>query len=243
MPITLKGDINNDGIVSGADVVYLASVIANIQGFNLNEVSDADLTILSGRISDNSGSIIINTADISLNRSLINDISNIISNGSVNSNSNILVQNKKTPKIINSGQIYDISSTTETIINDFSLNIVPFHENNNINININFNYLTSRSPNTLLKIQIMYNINNIVSSEELIGEYYLGTENSSFMNGHFSINIQCDPIYVLDDTIYVYIKAAIDNSSSQIGNTWTSDEIPQIRFDRIGNSIILQELR
>jgi len=31
----LKGDINNDGIVSGADVVYLASGLFGISGFDL----------------------------------------------------------------------------------------------------------------------------------------------------------------------------------------------------------------
>ena len=35
--MTIIGDINKDGMVSGADVIYLASYIAGIPGFNLSE--------------------------------------------------------------------------------------------------------------------------------------------------------------------------------------------------------------
>jgi hypothetical protein len=37
------GDVNKDGNVSGADVVYLASHIAGLDGFNIVNLPDADL--------------------------------------------------------------------------------------------------------------------------------------------------------------------------------------------------------
>ena len=38
MPQSLLYDFNNDGIINGADVVYFASKIAGLPGFNINNL-------------------------------------------------------------------------------------------------------------------------------------------------------------------------------------------------------------
>ena len=50
--MSVFGDINNDGIVSGADVVYLASYIAGLPGYTLTE-SEPELINITQPISGN----------------------------------------------------------------------------------------------------------------------------------------------------------------------------------------------
>ena len=189
-------DFNNDGNVSGADVVYFASSIAGIPGFNINNIDQPT--------------------------------------------SNKLIQYK----YLNINNLVNfIVNETPTIVSDFSLNITPMLSNSKINVNINLNYLASCYPNTFLKLKLYYKINE---QSILIGESILGTENTSFTHSNYSINIVTEPDYIINSTINYYIEAGIYTQPDNNGNTidlsnLTDTEKPQLLFDHLGNSIILQE--
>ena len=51
--MSLKGDINNDGNISGADVVYLASGLLGLSGFDLPDNYISNLNTLETSINYN----------------------------------------------------------------------------------------------------------------------------------------------------------------------------------------------
>ena len=189
-------DFNNDGTVNGADVVYFASKIAGLPGFNINNL------------------------DQTTNNKLVQY--------------NFLNINNGTKHYV------DVSAA---VVHDFSLNIVPVLPNSKINVNMSLNYLTSCYPNTFLKLELYYNADGIDVS---FGQCILGTENTSYTRNIFNINIVTMPSYTVSSTINYYVKASIYSVPATNGNTMdfsslTNEDKPQLLFDQLGNSIILQE--
>jgi hypothetical protein len=189
-------DFNQDGVISGPDVVYFASHVAGVSGFNINNINQ--------------------TTD------------------------NKLVNYKYFN--LNNGAIYLVGISSE-IVHDFSLNITPVLPNSKINVNMNLNYLTSCFPNTFIQLDLYYNVdgNNVT-----FGQCTLGTENTSFMRNTFNISIITEPSYQQGSTINYYIKASIYSAPATNGNPidlseLTNEDRPQLLFNKLGNSIILQE--
>ena len=108
---------------------------------------------------------------------------------------------------------------------------------------MSLNYLTSCYPNTFLKLELYYNADGIDVS---FGQYILGTENSSYTRNIFNINIVTEPNYQPNAIINYFVKASIYTVPATNGNTMdfstlTNEDKPQLLFDQLGNSIILQE--
>jgi hypothetical protein len=190
-------DFNNDGIVSGADVVYFASRIAGLPGFNINNL------------------------DKTTSNKLVNYVY----------------------KNLNNGPPYQVD-VSSAVVSDFSLNISPLLQNSKINVNMSLNYLTSCYPNTFLKLELYYKVNEL--DDVSFGQCILGTENTSFTRNTFNINIITEPTYQPGSIINYYIKASIYSEPAINGNVLnfsnlTNEDKPQLLFNQLGNSIVLQE--
>ena len=108
---------------------------------------------------------------------------------------------------------------------------------------MSLNYLTSCYPNTFLKLELFYKVNGI---DVLFGHCILGTENTSFTRNTFNINIITEPSYQPGSTINYYVRSSIYRAPATNGNIMdftnlTPEDKPQLLFNQLGNSIILQE--
>ena len=226
------------------DVSNIYQTIIDLSGLNISSALDI--------IDDSFTNIYEIIADLSINgttngasSSEFNDLSAnfyslVISNTS--NTSNKLVNYVYTNS--NNGPIYYVDVSSE-IIEDLSLNISPILQNSKINVNISLNYLTSCYPNTFLKLELYYKVNNL--NDMSFGHCVLGTENTSYMRNIFSINIITEPNYQTGSIINYYIKAGIYSHSASNGNVLnfnnlTDEDKPQLLFNQIGNSIVLEEL-
>ncbi len=137
-----------------------------------------------------------------------------------------------------------IETTNYSIINDLSLNLTSVKANSKYKILLNFNYLSSNYYDTLLKIALVYKVNN--GSENMIGEYLLGNENTNFKYDFFSNNFYQDISSVIGDNINFYIKAKISSSTNNNNNTnySTLDDIykPKIILSTLGNVLNIEEV-
>ena len=172
----------------------------------------------------------------------ISDISNILNTSNTSNTSNKLVN--YVYKNFNNEPIYYVG-VSSAVVYDFSLNISPLLQNSKINVKITLNYLTSCYPNTFLKLELYYKVNNL--NDMSFGHCVLGTENTSYMRNIFSINIITEPNYQTGSIINYYIKAGIYSHSASNGNVLnfnnlTDEDKPQLLFNQIGNSIVLEEL-
>ena len=129
------------------------------------------------------------------------------------------------------------------IINDLSLNLTAIQNNSKYKILLNFNYLSSNYYDTLLNIALVYKVN--YGSENLIGKYLLGNENTSFKHDFFSNNFYQDISSVIGDNINFYIKAKISSSTdNNTTNYSTLDDIykPKIILSSLGNVLNIEEV-
>jgi len=133
---------------------------------------------------------------------------------------------------------------SSVIVEDLSLNISPILQNSKINVNMSLNYLTSCYPNTFLKLELYYKVDEL--DDVSFGLCILGTENTSFARNIFNINIITEPTYQAGSIINYYIKASIYSVPAINGNVinfsnLTNEDKPQLLFNQLGNSIVLQE--
>ena len=136
-----------------------------------------------------------------------------------------------------------IDSYSYQIINDLSLNLTAIQNNSKYKILLNFNYLSSNYYDTLLNIDLVYKVND--GSENLIGEYLLGNENTSFKHDFFSNNFYQDISSVIGDNINFYIKAKISSSTDNNTTDYkTLDDIykPKIILSSLGNVLNIEEV-
>ena len=161
---------------------------------------------------------------------------------SVNTNNYNLLQIASTN--IGTGLSDEIIETTNySIINDLSLNLTSVKTNSKYKILLNFNYLSSNYYDTLLNIALVYKVNN--GSENLIGEYLLGNENTNFKYDFFSNNFYQDISSVIGDNINFYIKAKISSSTNNNNTNYsTLDDIykPKIILSTLGNVLNIEEV-
>tara|TARA_B110000261_G_C13072049_1_gene352596 strand:+ start:308 stop:1258 length:951 start_codon:yes stop_codon:yes gene_type:complete len=226
------------------DVSNIYQTIIDLSGLNISSALDI--------IDDSFTNIYEIIADLSINgttngasSSEFNDLSAnfyslVISNTS--NTSNKLVNYVYTNS--NNGPIYYVDVSSE-IIEDLSLNISPILQNSKINVNISLNYLTSCYPNTFLKLELYYKVDEL--DDVSFGQCILGTENTSFARNVFNINIITEPTYQAGSIINYYIKASIYSVPATNGNIMdfsnlVNENKPQILFNQLGNSIGLQEL-
>ena len=124
-----------------------------------------------------------------------------------------------------------------------SLNLTSVKNNSKYKILLNFNYLSSSYYDTLLNIALVYKVNN--GSENIIGEYLLGNENTNFKYDFFSNNFYQDISSVIGDNINFYIKAKISSSTNNnTTNYSTLDDIykPKIILSSLGNVLNIEEV-
>jgi hypothetical protein len=161
---------------------------------------------------------------------------------SVNTNNYNLLQIASTN--IASGISDEIIETTNyQIINDLSLNLTSLKANSKYKILLNFNYLSSNYYDTLLNIALVYKLNN--GSENMIGEYLLGNENTNFTYDFFSNNFYKDISSNIGDNINFYIKAKITSSTNNNNTNYTTlDNIykPKIILSTLGNVLNIEEV-
>lgn len=141
---------------------------------------------------------------------------------------------------------YIVNNVDYNIISEISLNVIAVKENSKYRVTLNFNYLSSNYIDTLLKVALCYRIydNSFFPNEEIIGEYILGTENTTFnyqlFSNTFYESINCD----LNSNIDFYLKAMILSTSNNQSIYDGLDDLhkPKIYFNRQGNSFSIEEI-
>ena len=133
-----------------------------------------------------------------------------------------------------------IDSTNYQIINDLSLGLISIKNNSKYKILLNFKYLVSNYYDTLLKVQLIYKINN--NQENIIGEYLLGNENTSFKYDFFSNSFYHNINNNSGDIINFFVKAKISTSNNT--NYSLIDDIykPKIILSSLGNILNIEEV-
>ena len=124
-----------------------------------------------------------------------------------------------------------------------SLNLTSVKNNSKYKILLNFNYLSSNYYDTLLNVALVYKVNN--GSENMIGEYLLGNENTNFNYDFFSNNFYQDISSITGDNINFYIKAKISSSTNNNNTNYsTLDDIykPKIILSTLGNVLNIEEV-
>ena len=124
-----------------------------------------------------------------------------------------------------------------------SLNLTSVKNNSKYKILLNFNYLSSNYYDTLLNVALVYKVNN--GSENMIGEYLLGNENTNFKYDFFSNNFYQDISSNIGDNINFYIKAKISSSTNNNNTNYsTLDDIykPKIILSTLGNVLNIEEV-
>lgn len=147
---------------------------------------------------------------------------------------------------INIGNKNDIIVNREdTILNDFSLNVLAKKNYSKYKIYINLNYFTSKYYNAYLNISIYYNLSNNINENILIGEYNLGTGFASYMSNVFNnimtVDINCRFNTFINFFITCKISTTIQNINSDYDNLETKFK-PVILLSKMGNSICVEEL-
>tara|TARA_Y100001980_G_C14533792_1_gene310076 strand:+ start:92 stop:868 length:777 start_codon:yes stop_codon:yes gene_type:complete len=141
-----------------------------------------------------------------------------------------------------------ISDLSYVIINDISLSFVAKNPNSYYQISTTFNYLTSTYYNTFLKIGFFYKTTftdlGSDSSENLLGEYILGSENANFTSSIFSKMMFIDISHAANDTIHFYLKGKIE--TDLCGNDFNYSDVedtlkPKIIQSLSGNLITAAE--
>lgn len=132
------------------------------------------------------------------------------------------------------------------ILNDLSLNFKSIKANSNYKVTLNFNYLSSTYTDTLLQVALCYKLNQ--GTENIIGEYILGTENTNsnyqLFSNTFYEKINCD----LNTNLNFYLKSKIKSNNFHSENSQSLydslEDIykPSIVFNKQGNSFIIEEI-
>ena len=141
---------------------------------------------------------------------------------------------------------YIVDSTNYKIVSEISLNLISIKANSKYRVTLNFNYLSANYIDTLLKVAVCYRIynNNLFPNEEVMGEYILGTENTTFNYQLFSNSfyeiINCD----LNTNIDFYLKAMILSTTNDQNIYDAIEDLhkPKIYFNRQGNSFTIEEV-
>ena len=141
---------------------------------------------------------------------------------------------------------YIVNTLDYNIISEISLNVIAVKANSKYRVTLNFNYLSSNYIDTLLKVALCYRIydNSFFPNEEIIGEYILGTENTTFnyqlFSNTFYESINCD----LNSNIDFYLKSMILSTSNNQSIYDGLDDLhkPKIYFNRQGNSFSIEEI-
>lgn len=141
---------------------------------------------------------------------------------------------------------YIINTVDYNIVSEISLNVIAVKANSKYRVTLNFNYLSSNYIDTLLKVALCYRIydNSFFPNEEIMGEYILGTENTTFnyqlFSNTFYESINCD----LNSNIDFYLKAMILSTSNNQSIYDGLDDVhkPKIYFNRQGNSFSIEEI-
>ena len=109
----------------------------------------------------------------------------------------------------------------------YHYHLEPKIHNGYYQLNVTFNYLTSTYYNTFLKIGFFYYTTQtdfgIDSSEKLIGEYVVGSENANFTSGVFSKTMFIDISHAANDTIHFFLKGKIQTDLS--GNDFSYSDV------------------
>ena len=135
-----------------------------------------------------------------------------------------------------------INGLSYEFIQDMSISLMAVNQNSTYQVSTNFNYLSSSYYNTLLNIGLFYKIDTD-PSENLIGEYILGSENSNFTRDLFSKTFFKSLTHSAGDTISFYLKGKIHTDLSNFDYA-SLDNLykPKIIFSLLGNIISIMEL-
>ena len=220
--IIVDSSINNLQI----DISNLITTDLNTETSIVNLQSDINSLTISGDYIFNNfvtkSEFTISFEEIKNNATIFNNIFNIIRNINYVKLNNILI----------------INSYTETLINDFSLNITMQRENTSILTKLNLAYLVSCIPDCMLQIKIYYKFNN---NHNLISTNILGTENTSFLYNNLYTTDITNLTNEASDLYNFYITTKIysigDNIDNEILNN--NENVPRILNN--GNNIFIIE--
>jgi hypothetical protein len=177
---------------------------------------------------------------------LFSNPGNLISVEEINLVQQILVNNYfNILQIVSTGLITGVSDeiidyTSYELLSDLSLNLTTIKDSSKFKILLNFNYLASGYFDTFLNVTLFYKLNN--SSETIIGDYKLGSENANFRYDFFSNNFYLDISNNKNDSLNVYVKAKIINENANNDYDNSSIEKPKILFSHIGNCLNIEEI-
>lgn len=133
-----------------------------------------------------------------------------------------------------------INDPSYEIIDDLSLGLVAIKDNSQYKILLNFNYLSSNYYDTILKIALCYKHNN--GNENILGEYLLGNENTTFKYDFFSNTFYHSITSAIGDNINFYVKAKIHSNNATDYTTIDDEFKPKILFSLLGNRMNIEEV-
>ena len=148
----------------------------------------------------------------------------------------------------------DISATTDQTISkteyvdvsNLRVDYITLNPNSKFHLNWNFHYLSSTYYNTMLNCKLFYKVRRtdtgVDFSENFIGEYRLGSENTNFTYDTFSKSFYLDICHNAGDTVMFYMRSKIQTDISDICYNILDDSLkPKILKSRNGNKITLAE--
>tara|TARA_B100000965_G_scaffold62169_1_gene48000 strand:- start:281 stop:1042 length:762 start_codon:yes stop_codon:yes gene_type:complete len=147
---------------------------------------------------------------------------------------------------ISSGTDQIISDTNFVDVTDVLVNYITLNPNSKFHMNWQFHYLSSTYYNTMLNCKLFYKVRRtdtgVDFSENFIGEYILGSENTNFTYDTFSKSFYIDICHNAGDTIMFYMRSKIQTDISDICYNILDDSLkPKILKSRKGNTITLAE--
>ena len=144
--------------------------------------------------------------------------------------------------------VYDdpnsLNDNSGQLLTDFSLNTIAKFNNSKYKIYINLNYIASKKFSSYLNLRLYYKINNDLSKQTLLGDYILGTDNSTFTYDVFNkINIYDINCTAGSDICFYFLAYIYDFTMEQYYDHYiTPEQSPKILYTRVGNSIVIEEI-
>ena len=132
-----------------------------------------------------------------------------------------------------------ITQLTYMPISELSISTTTIQRNSRYKVLLNFNYLSSSFYDTLLGIALCYRLNN--GPENIIGEYTLGNEITSFQHDFFSNNFYANIFSEVNDNINFYVKGKII-TNNPISDYTNNQYFPKIIFSKSGNILSIEEV-
>lgn len=144
--------------------------------------------------------------------------------------------------------VYDdpnsLNDNSGQLLTDFSLNTIAKFDNSKYKIYINLNYIASKKFSSYLNLRLYYKINNDLTTQTLIGDFILGTDNSTFTYDVFNkINIYDINCTAGSDICFYFLAYIYDFTMEQYYDHYiTPEQSPKILYTRVGNSIVIEEI-